>query len=210
MKIQRILYIFLFLFIATHVVESCWPKNKKKLVKIYPEAKLITEKRSFLIKLEEKIKNSPFNSLCSDYKIFIDENECDIGRFHCEEFALVTFLHTTMTNLEQNKKFKMEKILSLMTTKTSIYTKPTTNITIFVDKLSHKKMENKMCLIYCEGKPSFHAITLEIRKNGFYIYNSWHNSFSNSWFSGLSYKNLDENPTNTLHFFISLHCYTCC
>merc|ERR1711925_50907 len=59
------------------------------------------------------------------------------------------------------------------------------------DKLSHKKMENKMCLIYCLGKPWYHGhvMALEIRKNGFYIYNSWENSFSNSWFSGLTNKN---------------------
>ena len=129
--------------------------------------------------------------MCSDYKILIDKHGCDPGRFHCQEFSLVTFFHTTMTNLEQNKKFKMKNIVSsiLMKTETSISTKPTTNITIFVDKLSHKKMENKMCLIYFKRKPWFHAMTLELRKNGFYIYNCLKNSFSNSWFSGLTNKN---------------------
>jgi hypothetical protein len=182
---------FFFYFIVRHFFISLycsWQKNKKKLVKIYPEEKLKTKKRCFLIKLEEKIGKSPFNSLCSDYKIFINKHQCDLGRFHCEEFALATFFHTTLAKLEQNKKFRIKSFVSSMETETSISTKPTANVIIFVDKLSHKTMENKMCLIYCLGNFSYHVMALEIRKNGFYIYNSWENSFSNSWFSGLTNK----------------------
>ena len=160
-----------------------------------------TKKRCFLIKLEEKIGKSPFNSLCSDYKIFINKHQCDLGRFHCEEFALATFFHTTLAKLEQNKKFRIKSFVSSMETETSISTKPTTNVAIFIDKLSHIKMENKMCLIYCDGKLLDHVMALEIRKNGFYIYNSWENSFSNSWFSGLTSETEFSVSPRTLYIF---------
>merc|ERR1712034_83942 len=65
---------------------------------------------------------------------------------------------------------------------------PTENITLFVDALSHEKMENTMCIIHV-GRHCGHAMALEVRKYGFYIYNSWNNCFSNSWFSGLTNKN---------------------
>merc|ERR1712034_183693 len=42
---------------------------------------------------------------------------------------------------------------------------------------------------------------LEIRKNGFYIYNSWENSFSNSWFSGLTHKTEFNLHPRTLYTF---------
>merc|ERR1711925_69621 len=61
--------------------------------------------------------------------------------------------------------------------------------------------ENKMCLIYVRG-PGAHAMALEVRKQGFYIYNSWKNSFSNSWFSGLTNSNefnLSPKMQNMFH-----------
>ena len=34
-----------------------------------------------------------------------------------------------------------------------------------------------------------HFLAIEIRSNGFYLYNSWKNTFSNAWFSGLEKEN---------------------
>merc|ERR1712034_303784 len=120
-------------------------------------------------------------------------------RFNCEEFALATFFHTTAaTELEQDKKCSFENIIS-STNLGSIITKSTKNLTIFVDAMSHERMENKMCLIYLEG-PCYHAMAVEVRKHGFYIYNSWKNSFSNSWFTGLTKNNeFDLRLTNMFH-----------
>jgi len=208
MRIQYTLCIFAFFFIGSDDVYAMDLTNKeKKFVNIYSkeiidnaenekitfekaseyEEEVITEKRSFLIKLEETIKNCP-NSMCSEYKCFNNDKSylMDV-RFNCEEFALATFFHTTATKLEQDKKCSLENIIS-STKLDSIITKPTENLTIFVDAMSHKRMENKMCLIYLGG-PCDHAMTLEVRKHGFYIYNSWKNSFSNSWFSGLTKNN---------------------
>merc|ERR1711925_30187 len=111
----------------------------------------------------------PFNSMCSEYIFFNNDKSCFTDtRFNCEEFALATFFHTTAaTELEQDKKCSFENIIS-STNLGSIITKSTKNLTIFVDAMSHERMENKMCLIYLEG-PCYHAMALEVRKHGFYI-----------------------------------------
>jgi len=151
----------------------------------YEEEEVKTEKRLFLMKLEETIKNCPFNSTCREYNN--DKSYFTDSRFNCEEFALATFFHTTTTeDPDQDKNCSMENIVSSITTN-SLITKPTEDLTIFVEAMSHEIMENTMCLIDVGG-PGDHVMALEIRKHGFYIYNSWNNCFSNSWFSGLTKK----------------------
>jgi len=220
MRIRLALCIFLFLFVPSHVVESCscFQKNRKKIVQIYPEEldnpeieqialenlsghieEVKSDNRSFLIKLEETIENCPFNSTCSEYKFFNNEesNFMDV-RFNCDSFGIAAFFHTTTT--DQKYKCTLENIASFMRID-SITKTPTTNFKTFLNELSHKKMENKMCLI-CFKKETCHAMALEVRKNGFYIHNSWQNSFSNSWFSGLTNENefnLSPKIQNVFH-----------
>jgi len=214
MKIQTTLFIFLFFFIASDVnamdidnkenqftkihFEKIAIENKtialEKLSKYEEEVKI--EKRSFLIKLEETIKNCPFNSTCSEYNI--DKSYFTNSRFNCEEFALATFFHTT-EDPDHDKHCTMINIDSSI--ENSIISEITENLTTFVDALSHEIMENKMCLIYAGGA-SNHVIALEVRKHGFYIHNSWNNCFSNSWFSGLTKKdefNLSPMKQNMFH-----------
>jgi len=211
MRIQHTLCIFLFFFIAPHIVKSCSciEKNKKKLVKLHDKEitdnakidemmyknlsdviKIKSENRSFLIKLEETIKNCAFydsNSMCSEYQFFNDaESDFMDIRFDCRKFGIVTFFHTTTT--EKNKQCTIRNFASSALIN-SIPTKRTTKVTHFVDKLNREKIENKMCLINIHRGSSFHAMALEVRKTGFYIYHSWENYFSNSWFSGLTNEN---------------------
>jgi hypothetical protein len=204
MKIQRPLCIFLFLLIISHVVESCscFYKKRKTIAKNHTENSEIveltfenlseyyvevikTQNRSFSKKLEETIGNCPFNSICSEYKFLNnkDTHFMDV-RFNCDTFASATFFHTTTTT-NQDKKCTMKNIISSMKTD-SISALPTTKITSFVDNLIQEKMENKMCLVYLKRGHNYHVMNIEVRKNGFYIHNSWQDGFSNSWFSGLT------------------------
>ena len=49
-----------------------------------------------------------------------------------------------------------------------------------------------MCLVKITAKEeeNFHYFKFEVRQNGFYLYNSWNNLFSNEWGSGI----LKEDP----------------
>jgi len=162
-------------------------KIKKRSSSLLEKVK--TKNRSFLIKLEETIENcafSRFDSMCKHYQFSNDvksDSFMDV-RFHCKTFGIVALFHTTMTD-QDKKKCTIENIVSSIQIN-SISKTPTTNVTRFVNQLSRKEMENKMCLINLKWGSYYHAMNLEVRKNGFYIYNSWENYFSNSWFSGLT------------------------
>ena len=150
-----------------------------------------TSPRPFLLELEKTITScTTEGSFCEAYRsLYI--HGVKMGTCSCDDFALAAYFHTTTShgscgNHDNLVSLKENSIESSFRTK---------NITTFVNELSFPLMQNNMCYIKMgqeKCKHSGHAIALETRQNGFYIYNSWYNLFSNAWFSGLTTGNLSE------------------
>ena len=169
--------------------------NRRKI----PKLNVITEKtRPFLSVLEKTIENCKAKcSMCQAYRFCRRISTSD--EFNCDDFAMAAYFHTTTAHglcnfynpsLQQDSiKFKH---------------RTTINIKKLVNGLS--TMENAMCYVTINRSyevdkiplHQFHALALEIRPNGFYIYNSFRNAFSNAWFSGITNESLISNWDSNL------------
>jgi len=136
-----------------------------------------TLNRTFLLELEHSILNCRGDgSFCDEYRCWINPLDENKDYFNCHHFAYIALYHTT-TNFDHCNE---GKIFDVMTTATIKLKAETTDIYAFVWAIA--TFQNKMCYV---GVNDVHFLAIEIRANGFYIYNSWLNLFSNAWFSGL-------------------------
>jgi len=141
--------------------------------------------RSFLLQLENSILKCTGNgSYCDLYRCWIDPEDEEKDYFNCHHFAYIALYHTT-TDFDHCNE---DKISDVIITTWPIYKlkAQTTNIDTFVQAIA--TLKNKMCYVGIKDQlrgNDVHSLAIEIRTNGFYIYNSWLNTFSNSWFSGL-------------------------
>jgi hypothetical protein len=126
--------------------------------------------------------------MCDLYRCWVEEEDS----FNCHQFSFIALYHTTTTNFD---KCNVEKIMSAITGTDIIKLKAkTTNIDTFIQSI--ETLKNTMCQVKISDA---HFIALEIRTNGFYIYNSWRDTFSNAWFSGLEKENKLFEKINLLN-----------
>lgn len=138
--------------------------------------------RDFFLTLETSIKNCKTeSSICETYRSYVADVKT-IVRYNCENFAVAAYFHTTSPHHVSCGVGDR----SFLTKDTIESNAPTENIYKFGNELSSPLMNNKMCLVWLIPDDIYHVLALEIRQNAFYIYNSWENMFSNSWFSGLN------------------------
>ena len=146
--------------------------------------------RPFLSALEKTIENCKTKgSMCQTYRFSTRVSKSD--EFNCDDFAVAAYFHTTTAH-------GLCDIYNPSLQKNYLHSKHPTKINVkrLVNELS--TIKNAMCYVainrrYEVNNIFFHALALEIRTNGFYIYNSFRNAFSNAWFSGITSESLISN-----------------
>ena len=136
--------------------------------------------REFAKKLSNDMGSCKFKtSACIQY--------CESTR-NCAQFAAAIYFHTTKTGdgdscLCENWNHYL----------TEVMTSPHTDFSDFETKIKNTAPDS-MCLVYTTDVrlpwKNFHFFALEVREGGLYFYNSWKETFSAEWFSGI----IGEDP----------------